>query len=437
MRKISFYIFIAVVALFPVISFAYSGTRQVSNTNDSYREIGSLRTILDQSCVEEGDDIIEFAPTVLSEIHITLSKPLIIPKDCKGKISIHGSAQAKTILDASQITGGGQRPGDACTLFIYSEGNEVSSFTFLGMQSGAGVCVFGQNNTVKSNFFGDRSGSQRNQNKYGVVVSSIFKNQFPQMDAEGTQLIGNNVASSFLNGFWINADQALLQKNNITGSKDDGVLIFGTHHQILDNEISGNGGSGLWIEATDSTVAHNKIMANGGCPNPNEVASFSLPCIADHPIGGAGITIAGKAHHLLIGGDNFDQDRNSIGFNHDGGVVMEGDDGTSENTISHNSLTQNFGKQGNLDLGNDGLTLNDLFDADQGPNHLLNFADSMQAFPFMGTDGKVHFWVWGLAREGESVEVYQVADEDVQRAQDFGGGDIFLGDVSIQNQPSN
>jgi hypothetical protein len=85
------------------------------------------------------------------------------------------------------------------------------------------------------------------------------------------------------------------------------------------------------------------------------------------PNGGSGVVVGGSAADNRIGQAGAG---NLIVFNSGSGVAIYGDAGTS-NAISSNTIHDNGGL--GIDLGSDGVTPNDLFDLDSGPNNLQNF----------------------------------------------------------------
>ncbi|HEX9332829.1 MAG TPA: hypothetical protein VF896_13125, partial [Anaerolineales bacterium] len=84
---------------------------------------------------------------------------------------------------------------------------------------------------------------------------------------------------------------------------------------------------------------------------------------------GNGIGIDGDPTNNTIGGTASGAS-NTIAFNGANGVLLTANTGTG-NTISSNSIFANGGL--GIDLGDDGVTPIDLFDADGGPNNLQNF----------------------------------------------------------------
>ena len=451
------------ILLAPLNLWAYSGTRTVTGFTDvrlpaprsfadEVRE-GNLRIVLDAACRDEGDDVIVFAPTRLPEFRILLDSPLVIPAECRGQITLRGREDVDVILDASRFTGGGEAEGDLCTIDVYSNHHTIENLALVGNGRGAGVCLFGRENTVSGSRFGvDRSG-RVTANRYGVVVSDHFAVWHPGMDGQNSRVIGNEFGPGSDRAIFSRGVGVVLSQNRIEGSLRDGILHSGNDAEISQNEIStsgwnglsldgehlnvtgnrivGNGWGGIQIRATDSSISNNTILANGGCSGEPLLASQSAPCLEDGPTGGPGVLIVAGSRNLVVGGDSFENDRNIIQYNRDGGVVILGDATSEGHRITHNTISRNYGPEPDLDLSGNGLTANDPGDPDEGPNHLLNFVDYIQAFPLVpSATGEARYWTWGLARSGASVELYGVPIEDEVR-RTHGGGETFYGESPV------
>ncbi len=463
-----------------IFSFrAYSEERHLRTAEDSDGE-GTLRTFIRELCRLPGDDQIVFSDLRASVIPIVLHAPLVIPQDCQGTITIDGPSDKDVILDSTHVyddpcltssegcllhrtdgrtyidlLGIGRTYGDSCMLNIYSDHHVIRNTTWIGNIYGAGICLFGRDNHIEGNRFGKTLANQEFPNRYGVLVSDAFRGQFSAMDGSGNIITNNQMTSNSQHGLWIHAngntiqnnvitdstqnsgailfgDQNIFRNNQVFANQGNGVYLQGSHFQIEGNQITSNGGHGIYIQGSESTIRQNQIFANGGCPAAQRFPSDQFVCIssANH---GAGIFVAAGSNHITIGGPSFDQDRNIIQYNHDGGVILEGDATTIQNTITHNTISNNYGV--NVDLGNDEITLNDLQDTDEGPNHLLNFTDTFQAFPLVPSlDGSPRYWAWGVARSGDHLEVYQVSSEEQHRQNRFGGGNSFVADVPAMNR---
>lgn len=632
MKRILF-IFLSFLWTHPL--WGYAGDRWVTVADDSLYREGTLRTVLHSSCEDEGDDRIRFERTRLSEIRIVLNEPLVIPQNCRGRVTVMGSEEVETILDGSRLTGGGSAEGDSCLWFVYSNNHLIRNFTFMNNSLGAGVCVFGRENQIRENRFGNDRAGLSGPVRYGIVLSNHFASETPGMDGGSNQIIQNVIAAGSLHSIFSQADgnimetnriespsemgivqlgngarirlnnqinntgqigiflegndirvednqilssrssgirlqgnnsflgrnrienaqedgirhlgdhnqisgnvisnagwsgialdgndvtvnerneitgshgsgiagrgslftindniinssqvhgiscegnnmtlrnndimgsirngihgqltQSFIQENRITGSQENGISLAGsgtevsTNHVLRSskngfslegesflvsgNEILSNGWSGIRLRAINLNILRNRIVANGGCPEDQRLASQTVECFIPAQrtsTGGPGILIEAGSHDIVVGGDSFERDKNIIQYNRDGGVIILGDATSEHHKITHNTISRNYGAEPDLDLLGDGITWNDVGDPDEGPNHLLNFIDSLQAFPLVPSlTGEARYWTWGLARHGSSVELYGVPEDDRGRSRTHGGGEIFFGESPI------
>jgi photosystem II stability/assembly factor-like uncharacterized protein len=230
---------------------------------------------------------------------------------------------------------------------------------------GNGVTLSGSGSKLQGNYIGtDITGLVRLHNGNGVV-------------AGGNALIGgtepgarNVITGSFIAnvslGFNNTGSAAIVQGNYIgtdaTGTRamsnaTNGIVVRGANHLIggtvpgAGNVISGNS-FGIQITGTGNTVQGNLIGLNalgaGGVPNV-----FT------------GIQIVDATNNIIGGVQN--GAANKIAFNNGPGITVTG----TRNSIRGNSVFSN-GFLG-IDLGADGVTLNDTNDTDTGANLLQNF----------------------------------------------------------------
>ncbi|MBI2340439.1 MAG: right-handed parallel beta-helix repeat-containing protein [Deltaproteobacteria bacterium] len=315
--------------------------RTVSVFSDDESAEGTLRKILQVACDDAGNDTIHFADFGYSSARILLDAPLVIPEDCRGTVTVKGPADIDIILDAGNLGAGGSTPGDSCILHVYSDGHVIRNLSFVNNSKGAGVCLFGRDNTVKENRFGATEAGDEEPNRYGIVVSDVFVEDYPEIDGSGNTIRGNTIGP--------------------------------------------NDRQGIWVEASD----------------------------------------------VLIGGDSFDDDRNVIQENEEGGIFVVGKE-TNAVHITHNTISNN-GEEGlGIDLNDDGISLNDLLDSDTGPDEMMNFLDHLQLFPLVpDPSGTARYWGWGVALSGTHLELYRVSDEDWKNEVGYGGGDDFVADFSL------
>ncbi|HVF71308.1 MAG TPA: right-handed parallel beta-helix repeat-containing protein [Chthoniobacterales bacterium] len=192
----------------------------------------------------------------------------------------------------------------------------------VGGNEGTGINLYGSNHVVggsaaaASNFIGS--------NGSGIVVTDYN----PSVNSPGSVIIGNDIIGNSFGGVSVfSADP-----DNRIGGLNPGE----------GNRINGNG-TGIIVSGQYCSIFGNEIRANA-------VAGISVQG-ADNKIGGL---IAGAANHL---------DAN--------GIVVSGSS-SKRNPILSN-IFENSGAAYSIDLGNDGLTSNDLGDGDTGPNELQNF----------------------------------------------------------------
>ncbi|MBF0106551.1 MAG: right-handed parallel beta-helix repeat-containing protein [Deltaproteobacteria bacterium] len=430
--------------------------RLIRISSDSHRS-GTLRTVLRIACDDEGDDIIKLESTVG---RVMLEEPLVIPHDCVGTITLKGSFVKETILDASLIFAGSDVPGDTCALHVYSDNNTIQGITFVNNALGAGVCLFGRGNLVKQNKFGVLKNKTKEPNLYGVVVSDIFSADYPAMDATLNEIRQNTISHNTLHGIFIEAKDTQIRKNviehngtchNIEEPDDwiEGLLESDANRPVF---IAPASSGSVGLKSNGKVTSKGK--SNGGLSfnKPAKGASnsdkktkskkvFSKPLIKGAPAddtydiktqGGAGIFIASESANATVGGDLFNNDKNTIRYNCYAGVAVEEDELNSLNTITHNVITGNGTNNADLDLGVDGLTLNDFEDEDTGANNLLNFVDHTQVFPLVpAPDGMDRYWVWGISLGGDRLEFYKATGDVADRGISNGGAEDYIDDVAV------
>jgi CSLREA domain-containing protein len=200
-------------------------------------------------------------------------------------------------------------------LILDTNNSVVRGLSITGFSSGVGLVIKGDNNTVEGNFIGtDPGGVQGGLGNFtGVIVQNDSSNN----------LVGGTSPRA---------------RNIISGNRREGLRI------TTDNGETGNRVEGNFIGTTKS--------GSGDLGNEE-----------------AGVIVDSSAH--TIGGTTRDA-ANVIAFNGQHGGVLVGDSFAPEAvSILGNSIYNNDGL--GIDLGDDGLTPNDLSDADTGPNNLQNF----------------------------------------------------------------
>jgi hypothetical protein len=242
---------------------------------------------------------------------------------------------------------------------------------FGGTGAGDGIHLQGASgNIIENNFIGtDVTGTAARANTgSGVVVDGAASNTIGATVAAGRNLLSGNASSGVvIRGASATAN---LVAGNFIGTRADGgaalangssgVLVDGAPgntigiSNVLPNVISGNGADGVLINgagATGNLLRGNYLGA--GVTGMTAVRN----------------TLAGLAilsSNTTAGGSTVGQ-RNSIAFNGSNGVTVGSGAG---NRLMRNPIFSNTAL--GIDLGGDGVTLNDAGDADTGANGLQN-----------------------------------------------------------------
>ena len=309
---------------------------------------------------------------------------------------------------------------------ITGAGNVIS-----GNDSGVSITGFtSDNNTIQGNFIGtNAAGTGVVGNNYGV---SIF-------DASGT-LVGGAVAGArnVISGNDLSAVQiqnAGASSNSIKGN------YIGT--DITGMVGLGNGGYGILVVQGNSTIIGgntaaetNVIAATGpdGFSSPgygiflnsdnNFVDANRIGTAADgaSPLGNGadGVYVAGDNN--TIGGAPANS--NTIAFNGGAGVRLPAGAGIG-NMIRYNSMFSNVGL--GIDLGAEGVTINDDMDPDVGPNSLQNFA-SITGVTVTPPNVTINGLLNSIPNSGYLVVIFQSYSCDPSS---FGEGTNLLGVVIV------
>lgn len=228
-----------------------------------------------------------------------------------------------------------------------------------------------------------------------------------------------------------NVSGSIIQNSTIFDSGNAGISLRGSAAsvQILDNIIRGSGAgnnvaAGIEFTGNSSiTVSRNQILANAGYGIDMLTAASSNNTISNNLIKGNGIGNNNQLSGIGIraGSNNNTISQNTITGNKGDGIV--GVTSGTGNTITQNSIFAN-GELGidlnfstNTSTAGDGVSLNDLNDADAGANGLLNFPILKTA-----TISGSNLILTGFARPGSVIELF-VADPD---SSGFGEGKTYL-----------
>ena len=260
-------------------------------------------------------------------------------------------------------------------------GTTTAARNIIGGNGNRGVYLKGtatRNNVVAGNYIGvDVTGEAPLPNQLNDAVS--IDNASHNTIGGTTAGAGNVLSAGHDSGIYVYAGSYNLIAGNLIGTDASGTLTagFGSQHEgvTIDsgsnntvggitpearNVISGNLTRGVLITAPDAPATGNIVVGN--------VIGTDMGGTLVLGNGGDGVQISNNAQNNVIGGDAAGE-ANTVAFNDGNGVTVVGALSTG-NAIRANSIHDN-GLLG-LDLGDDGVTLNDS-SGHAGPNLFQNF----------------------------------------------------------------
>lgn len=186
----------------------------------------------------------------------------------------------------------------------------------------------------------------------GALSFGTIEGNFIGTDATGTGALGNNVGVLGSNCVGCELGRITLINNLISGNETGARINYmccSIAGNLVGTDRTGqaplpNRGDGLVVNAFDLAVANNVVAYNGG--------------------NGIRVTDSGGPNSVTLRA-------NRIFANRAAGIVAIGNRVAAQ--FTQNSIVDN-GTLG-IDLGNDGLTLNDPGDSDDGPNLNLNYPE--------------------------------------------------------------
>lgn len=326
--------------------------------------------------------------------------------DSTGRKTMGNGGNGILLFNMSNVAIGGILSGD---------GNVISANAGDGIQIRNGSSMI----TVEGNFVGtDTSGDAALGNggngvdvldtSHDITIGGLLStagNTLSGNSASGVQLAGNG-GNIFVQGNHIGADPSGMLA---LGNSGNGIYISGPCNALIANNLlSGNNGNGVDITTSGiATVQGNLIglAADGMTPLGNL---------------GAGVFISGSGN--VIGGTAAGQG-NSIAFNGENGVtvLLSG----TANSIRGNSIFSNtlIG----IDLGNDGVTLNDA-SGHVGPNNYQDFP--VIASVVINNDGTVTI-TGTITSQAAGSYLLDFYANSALNASGYGEGQTYLGAASV------
>jgi hypothetical protein len=277
---------------------------------------------------------------------------------------------------------------------------------------------------IQGNYIGtDITGTLPRGNQLGVGIGS----------APGTRLLDNVVSGNAI-GVRVFAIShpvidgkynSVIQGNRVglnaagTGAVANatGILIDNAHnliggaHPASRNVVAGNSGAGIVISG--SAAIGNQVLGN-------QIGGGTVALLGN---GSHGILISSAASNNAIGSTATGAG-NTITFSGGDGIRLTADAGTG-NAILSNSIDANTGL--GIDLGGNGVTVNDLLDRDTGANQLQN-TPILTGAGSDGTSITIKGKLDSLPRTVYGIQVFRTPACDPSRS---GEGKLFLGSVEI------
>ncbi len=353
-----------------------------------------------------------------------------IGTDASGSADLGNAEEGVQIQDAPNNTVGGARAG---------EGNVISG------NDGAGIFISGtgaSGNEVHGNYIGtDVTGSADLGNAlHGVVIQDASDNTIGgAQPGEGNVISGNdgigigilrssgNVVQGNFIGTHVSGRTALGNGRSGVAIQDAPDNIVGGSRAGEGNVISGNDGNGIWIIRASANVVQGNFIGTdvtGSADLGNADDGVQIQDALDNTVGGSrareGNVIAfNDASGVAVGSSLEDTSvSNSIRGNAiygNGALGIDlGDDGVTVNDDLHAD-----------DIGDDDVTVNDDLDADIGPNNLQNFPvlslSTQDSTSIVAT-------LKSLPDEEFTLDFYASRKVDASR---FGEGERYLGSVLV------
>ena len=288
--------------------------------------------------------------------------------------------------------------------------------------NGTGVGVSGTNNTIQGNYIGTDINGTADLGNTGTGVSISGNSNFLGGTAAGA---GNLISGNNSVGITVSGASNQVQGNLIgtnaagtaaLGNSDIGVYLPGSNNTIggtaaaARNVIAASGAQGIFIEGNTNTIQGNFI-------GTDMTGTVNLGSVSD------GIRLTFGAQDNLIGGTVAGAG-NLIAFSGQRGVNLSFSS-TAQNRILGNSIHSN--SDIGIDLGSNGVTANDLGDADGGPNSLQNFPALVSVNSGVGTT-TVAAGLSSAAATLYRIEFFSNPSCDVSGN---GEGQAFLGTVDV------
>lgn len=339
------------------------GTIAVTNTNDS--GTGSLREAISIANASTLDTIIFSIP---GSSPFTIQPQFALPQ-ITNPVILDGSTQPGYAGATPVIVLDGNNTGANVDGLSISAGNSTVRGINIHSFDGNGITLSNSvgSNVVEGNFIGtDVSGSlDQGNGRNGINI----------LASSGNQIIDNIISGNDLNGIDVfdvsDPVNSTVIRGNRIGVDATGTIPLGNHVEGIRIENSSN------IQIGGSTSGDGNIIG-ANSDGASVIASMDITIQGNQWGDNSSIGNLGAALGFSGGSSNNLVEGNTFAFNGFGVIVFPGSTGI---TITKNRFYfQQLGP--GIDLGFDGITENDLLDADTGANGLQNYPDILIADPF-------------------------------------------------------
>lgn len=283
---------------------------------------------------------------------------------------------------ASYCQIGGENPEDRNVI----SGNTLSGIRAMDGVNGVAIAgnLVGLDKTGNAALGNGEFGIRIGDHKLGTMSGNIIGNNGSDVgNGKRNFVAGNGFDGIYVSGAIVTRVFGFVQvRNNFMGTDlsgtvaipntRDGLLMVAAQGvQVEENLISGNTGNGISVNGDDGAFPMNpssllRIYSN----------KIGTDAAGTAPLGngGAGVLLHNGTVNCFIGEATIAGSGNLIAHNTGAGIVILEENvlfPTSDNEVSMNAIYGN-GSIG-IDLASDGVTANDLNDADTGVNYLQNF----------------------------------------------------------------
>lgn len=255
-------------------------------------------------------------------------------------------------------------------------------------------------------------------------------------DGKRNYISGNALDGVYVSGTWTTKLFGWVQIDNnyigtdVTGNVAVPNIFSGVAGEITDdlkiqnNLLSGNKGHGVYLFADTKNSLYS--YRNSIFSNKIGADSTGVNALGN---GGDGVYFGDGVNRSYIGDSGTPGSGNIIAFNGGRGVTIYED--VAPLTVDDNKIETNsiFGNTWlGIDLGNDGVTLNDALDADLGANNLQNYP-IVESAVYSGGNTTITGSLHSVPlRDSYRIEVFA---NDAADASGYGEGQTYLGSTTI------